>query len=200
MAGRVPNICMGAFPLFQAASSHSPSCSGDHHGHQVSLGDAGNLILERAGSLTTELQSAPLRNDWSGFCRGLSRSRPEGMNTAIVAKLRCLMPVALSVTTTFFRGANGRPPFYALPSESQEALRKAQAGSGSFSRKWFPHSGRRNPIFHPTAREIRRLLPHDRQRNDAPRGHSAGDRVMVMARPDRAGSGRTGRHKYEAVG
>src|SRR5262249_23441385 len=35
---------------------------------------------------------------------------------------------------------------------------------------------------------------------DAPHGHPAGDRVIVLARPNRAGSGRDGRCTYEVVG
>ena len=38
------------------------------------------------------------------------------------------------------------------------------------------------------------------QLSDAPRGHPAGDRVIVIAKPDRAGSRRAGRRQYEAVG
>jgi hypothetical protein len=34
----------------------------------------------------------------------------------------------------------------------------------------------------------------------SPHGHPAGDREMVMARPDRPGGGWAGRRKYEAVG
>jgi hypothetical protein len=64
------------------------------------------------------------------------------------------MSVALNLSTTLHRGPHDRTLSYALPSESQEALPKAQAGSGSFTRKRFPLA----------VRQWRPLLAHQLQK------------------------------------
>src|SRR5262249_32965985 len=55
--------------------------------------------------------------------------------------------------------------------------------------------GRRPAVSDPSC-----LWREEFRNRDAPHGQPGGDRVIVRARPNRAGSGRAGRRKYETVG